>query len=158
MIYWGLFKWFSLFCNFNNYHLYTCTNKQANIHDNILLMNYYCWMPLSILFQWNHDCHGGGNHSVLKKPPTCSISGSDELTTSVVITTDCIPVGRLTSKSNYQTTMATTEIIFVYRCFYHYIVSCVNWKRNKGNAKHGISPCLKIWPGDLDLWPDLENQ
>jgi hypothetical protein len=24
---------------------------------------------------------------------------------------------------------------------------------NKGNAKHGISPCLKIWPWDLDLWP-----
>jgi hypothetical protein len=25
--------------------------------------------------------------------------------------------------------------------------------KNKGNAKRGISPCLKIWPGDLDLWP-----
>jgi hypothetical protein len=24
---------------------------------------------------------------------------------------------------------------------------------NKGNAKHGISPLLKIWPGDFDLWP-----
>ena len=24
---------------------------------------------------------------------------------------------------------------------------------NKGNAKRGISPRLKIWPGDLDLWP-----
>jgi hypothetical protein len=24
---------------------------------------------------------------------------------------------------------------------------------NKGNAKRGVSPCLKIWPGDLDLWP-----
>jgi hypothetical protein len=26
-------------------------------------------------------------------------------------------------------------------------------KFNKGNAKHGISSCLKIWPSDLDLWP-----
>ena len=25
--------------------------------------------------------------------------------------------------------------------------------RNKGNAKRGVSPRLKIWPGDLDLWP-----
>ena len=24
---------------------------------------------------------------------------------------------------------------------------------NKGNAKSGISPRLKIWPSDLDLWP-----
>ena len=23
---------------------------------------------------------------------------------------------------------------------------------NKGNAKHGVSPLLNIWPGDLDLW------
>ena len=26
-------------------------------------------------------------------------------------------------------------------------------KKNKGNAKRGISPRLKIWPGDLDHWP-----
>jgi hypothetical protein len=26
-------------------------------------------------------------------------------------------------------------------------------QKNKGNAKHGVSSCLKIWPGDLDLWP-----
>ena len=26
-------------------------------------------------------------------------------------------------------------------------------KMNKGNAKRGISPRLKIWPSDLDLWP-----
>jgi hypothetical protein len=26
-------------------------------------------------------------------------------------------------------------------------------KKTKGNAKGGISPRLKIWPGDLDLWP-----
>jgi hypothetical protein len=26
-------------------------------------------------------------------------------------------------------------------------------KVNKCNAKRGISPCLKIWPGDFDLWP-----
>ena len=26
-------------------------------------------------------------------------------------------------------------------------------KWNKGNAKRGISPRLKIWPGDLNLWP-----
>jgi hypothetical protein len=25
-------------------------------------------------------------------------------------------------------------------------------KTNKANAKRGISPHLKIWPGDLDLW------
>ena len=24
-------------------------------------------------------------------------------------------------------------------------------KKNKGNAKHGVSPCLKIRPCDLDL-------
>jgi hypothetical protein len=24
---------------------------------------------------------------------------------------------------------------------------------NKGNAKCGVSPRLKIWPGDLDIWP-----
>jgi hypothetical protein len=30
---------------------------------------------------------------------------------------------------------------------------------NKGNAKRGVSPRLKIWPGDLDLLTyDLENQ
>ena len=28
-----------------------------------------------------------------------------------------------------------------------------NIQVNKGNAKRGISPRLKIWPGDLDLWP-----
>ena len=26
-------------------------------------------------------------------------------------------------------------------------------KINKGNAKRAVSPCLKIWPNDLDLWP-----
>ena len=26
-------------------------------------------------------------------------------------------------------------------------------KNNEGNAKRGISPHLKIWPSDLDLWP-----
>jgi hypothetical protein len=26
-------------------------------------------------------------------------------------------------------------------------------KENKGNAKRGVSPRLKIWPGDLDLRP-----
>ena len=26
-------------------------------------------------------------------------------------------------------------------------------KFNKGNTKRGVSPLLKIWPGDLDLWP-----
>ena len=25
-------------------------------------------------------------------------------------------------------------------------------ENNKGNAKRGVSPRLKIWPGDLDLW------
>ena len=24
---------------------------------------------------------------------------------------------------------------------------------NKGNATRGVSPRLKFWPGDLDLWP-----
>jgi hypothetical protein len=33
------------------------------------------------------------------------------------------------------------------------IAAYFNNNINKGNAKHGISPCLKIWPGDLDLWP-----
>jgi hypothetical protein len=28
-----------------------------------------------------------------------------------------------------------------------------SYKSNKGNAKHGVSPHLKIWPSDLDLWP-----
>jgi hypothetical protein len=28
-----------------------------------------------------------------------------------------------------------------------------NYIDNKGNAKRGVSPRLKIWPGDLDLWP-----
>jgi hypothetical protein len=34
-------------------------------------------------------------------------------------------------------------------------ISAISWwkNNNKGNAKLGISPCLKIWPGDLDLWP-----
>jgi hypothetical protein len=27
------------------------------------------------------------------------------------------------------------------------------WKDNKGNAKRDVSPRLKIWSGDLDLWP-----
>ena len=29
-----------------------------------------------------------------------------------------------------------------------------SWKTkyNKGNAKRGVSPRLKIWPGDLNLW------
>ena len=25
--------------------------------------------------------------------------------------------------------------------------------KNKGNAKHSVSPHLKIWPGDPDRWP-----
>ena len=29
---------------------------------------------------------------------------------------------------------------------FHFII-------NKGNAKRGVSPHLKIWSGDLDLWP-----
>ena len=32
----------------------------------------------------------------------------------------------------------------------HHSIS--SWVVNKGNAKHGISPRLKISPGDLDLW------
>ena len=28
----------------------------------------------------------------------------------------------------------------------------INRRYNKGNAKRGVSPRLKIWPGDLDLW------
>jgi hypothetical protein len=28
-----------------------------------------------------------------------------------------------------------------------------NTTQNNGNAKRGVSPCLTIWPGDLDLWP-----
>jgi hypothetical protein len=31
--------------------------------------------------------------------------------------------------------------------------SCFNERPNKGNTKRSISPRLKIWPGDLDLWP-----
>jgi hypothetical protein len=27
------------------------------------------------------------------------------------------------------------------------------YNQNKGNAKRGVSPCLTIWPCDLDLWP-----
>ena len=26
-------------------------------------------------------------------------------------------------------------------------------KINEGNTKRGVSPRLKIWPDDLDLWP-----
>ena len=29
----------------------------------------------------------------------------------------------------------------------------VKTKLNKGNAKQGVSPRLKIWPGNLDIWP-----
>jgi hypothetical protein len=28
----------------------------------------------------------------------------------------------------------------------------INRRYNKGNAKRGVSPRLKNWPGDLDLW------
>ena len=28
-----------------------------------------------------------------------------------------------------------------------------SWIYNKANAKRGVSPHLKNWPGDLDLWP-----
>ena len=41
-------------------------------------------------------------------------------------------------------------------CIFRMRISSTNIQKtnfNKGNAKHGISPCLKIWPGDLDLWP-----
>jgi hypothetical protein len=31
-------------------------------------------------------------------------------------------------------------------------------KKNKANAKRGISPRLKVWPGDLDLWPSIGFQ
>ena len=45
--------------------------------------------------------------------------------------------------------------------YYHYIevwnemllIIFNDIKNNKGNAKHGVSPRLKIWPCDLDLWP-----
>ena len=28
-----------------------------------------------------------------------------------------------------------------------------NGQRNKGNTKRGVSPRLKCWPSDIDLWP-----
>jgi hypothetical protein len=41
----------------------------------------------------------------------------------------------------------------IWLLWYHTCISMVQTINNKGNAKHGISPCLQIWPCDLDLWP-----
>jgi len=37
---------------------------------------------------------------------------------------------------------------------FNLIFSTFSWRkgRNKGNAKRGVSPRLKSWPSDLDLW------
>ena len=43
-------------------------------------------------------------------------------------------------------TSSTTSLITVL------IVYRAKYNLNKGNAKRGISPHLKIWPGDIDLW------
>ena len=33
------------------------------------------------------------------------------------------------------------------------ITQNLGFSNNKGNAKRDVSPRLKIWPADLDLWP-----
>ena len=38
------------------------------------------------------------------------------------------------------------KIIYIYGFFFFYKIH----ELNKGNAKRGISPRLKIWPGDLE--------
>ena len=48
---------------------------------------------------------------------------------------------KITKHSNIHTLSQNTKFI------------CMRLVWNKGNAKRGVSPRLKIWPGDLDLWP-----
>ena len=69
------------------------------------------------------------------------------------------------SLSGYEPTFYLWQNNSLYWYFFNWLSSNIWWKnnlclnhilrksRNKGNAKHGVSPCLKIWPGDLDLWP-----
>jgi hypothetical protein len=51
-------------------------------------------------------------------------------------------------------------IVYVHHFIHIWVINEVNHRNilvktnnNKGNAKRGVSPRLKIWPGDLDLWP-----
>jgi hypothetical protein len=48
------------------------------------------------------------------------------------------------------------EINIALKCRYHHHMGNIYKiysRKYKCNAKCGVSPCLKIWPGDLDLWP-----
>ena len=52
------------------------------------------------------------------------------------------------------------EILFNLFPVNEWLLFNTNWvicqlyhRKNKGNAKRGISPRLNIWPGDLDIWP-----
>jgi hypothetical protein len=42
--------------------------------------------------------------------------------------------------------------VLFYQIYYMMLHMRCNVNYNKGNTKRGVSPRLKIWPGDLDLW------
>jgi hypothetical protein len=63
-------------------------------------------------------------------------------TIAVVIDSDCIG----SCRPNYHTITIPTDPMRM-------VVRSIKRKTNKGNAKCGVSPRLKIRPCDLDLWP-----
>ena len=56
---------------------------------------------------------------------------------------------RIRITNEFQSWSVTYDYTVSYQKSSQYLKS--KWK--KGNAKRGVSPRLKIWPGDLDLWP-----
>jgi hypothetical protein len=97
---------------------------------------WWCLMPLSTIFElYRGSFIGGGNRRTRRKPPTCHKSLTNfnhimlytspwsrfELTTSVMIGTDCIG----SCKSNYHTIMATTAPLFSVYTFSLCIALCI---------------------------------
>jgi hypothetical protein len=50
----------------------------------------------------------------------------------------------------YEMSKHTLTVTLIYITSY---VTIFNLRLNKGNAKRGVSPRIKIWSGDLDVWP-----
>ena len=119
----------------------------------ICLFVWWCLMPLSTIFQvqlwWRSVLIGGGNRRTWRKPPTCHKSLTKfitilytspwsriELTTSVVIGTDCI--GSCNSNYSYS---PLTICIFIAKCIYF---NCFifqykqgyNWNIVESGVKH----------------------
>jgi hypothetical protein len=81
----------------------------------------------------------------------------------------CYPLANKVVKGYSNATVRSSITISPSNSFQSYLCTCFKHKfdsllltlifpsgyneDNKGNAKRGVFPRLKIWPGDLDLWP-----